>query len=397
MTTTTNGSYFADRDGPTARVMSSAHGPLRRLLVQYPVEATVRPAYRRAYGELFGALPHHTELVVLVAPQVEETLWADLAAADRAAVVVRAPGDLRFSVWAQDPCVVVEDDDGAITFLEPAAVDRASDRCTVRLIAEALGARVQRTDIDFDGGDVVVTDDVVLLGRTSRALDEGLLGRPTLQVGPDGPLSGTRTRPVQVGGTDRTEILPGGGPSPHPLIHLDMFLTPAGRDAAGRYRLLVGSPSKADEFLGRPPVDPVLDQHLDGIADELAGHGFEVVRNPLPLTWGDGRRVVEGQECDVRMWYLASANNCLVQTDPFCGDCVWLPTYGHGAWRELAPIDTANKAIWRALEFRVHQLGSFHSFAQRYGALHCIAKDLGPRALRRDAATTVSPSVACPA
>jgi hypothetical protein len=176
-----------------------------------------------------------------------------------------------------------------------------------------------------------------------------------------------------------------------------MFLTPAGRDAAGRYRLLVGSTSKADELLGRPPVDPVLDQHLDDIAGELVAQGFEVVRNPLPLTWGDGRRVFEGQECDVRMWYLASANNCLVQIGPGCGDRVWLPTYGHGAWREMAPIDSANKAIWCGLGFRVHQLGSFHSFAQRYGALHCIAKDLGPRALRRAAATTVSPRVACPA
>jgi hypothetical protein len=172
---------------PAVRAVSSAHGLLRRLLVQYPVEATVRPAYRRVYAELFGALPHHTELVVLVAPQVEEILWDDLAAADRAAVVVRAPSDLRFSVWAQDPCVVVEDDDGAITLLEPAAFHRVGDRSTVRLIAEAIGARVQQTNIDFEAGDVVVTDDVVLLGRTSRALDEGLLGRPTLQVGPRWP------------------------------------------------------------------------------------------------------------------------------------------------------------------------------------------------------------------
>ena len=382
---------------PAAQAVSSAHGPLRRLLVQYPVEATVRPAYRRAYAELFGALPHHTELVVLVAPQVEEILWDDLVTADRAAVVVRAPSDLRFRVWAQDACVVVEDETGTITLLEPASVDRASDRTTVRLVAETIGARVQRTDIDFDGGDVIVTDDVVLLGRTSRALDEGLLGRPTLQVGPDGPLSGSRTRPLQVGGADRTEILAGGGPSPHPLIHLDMFLTPAGRDATGRYRLLVGSPSQADELLGRPPVDPVLDQHLNGIAAELTAHGFEVVRNPLPLTWGDGRRVVGEQERDVRMWYLASANNGLVQIDPCDGDRVWLPSYGHGAWREMAPIDAANEAIWCALGFRVHQLGSFHTFAQRYGALHCIAKDLGPRAPRRNSAATVSPSVACPA
>ena len=378
----------------TARGVSSAHGPLRRVLVQYSAEATLRPAYRRAYAELFSALPLHTELVVLVAPQAEEVLREDLAATGRTTVVVRAPSDLRFSVWAQDPCVVVEDVDGAITLLEPAAFHRNADRPTTRLIAEAIDARVEHTNLEFEGGDVIITDDVALLGRTSRTLDESLLGRPTLQVGPDGPLAGTRTRPLRVGGKERIEILPGGGPSPHPLIHLDMFLTPAGRDASGRYRLLVGSPSEADELLGRAPVDPVLDEHLDGIAGELAAHGFEVVRNPLPLTWGDGRRVVEGEQRDVRMWYLASANNCLVQIDTRWGDCVWLPTYGHGAWREMAPVDRANRAIWGALGFRVHQLGSFHSFAQRYGALHCIIKDLGPRTPRGAAAPTVRPRVA---
>jgi hypothetical protein len=81
-------------------------------------------------------------------------------------------------------------------------------------------------------------------------------------------------------------------------------------------------------------VDKELSEHLDDIAAQLTADGFEVRRNPLPLT------------------------------------------YGYGAWRELAATDNANRRIWQRLGFAVHQLTSFHPFTQRFGALHCIAKEL---------------------
>lgn len=99
-------------------------------------------------------------------------------------------------------------------------------------------------------------------------------------------------------------------------------------------------------------------------------------RNPLPLTYGDGRRHIDGELRDVRLWYLATTNNCLVQIDEAEGDHVWLPTYGHDAWRELTATDAANRHLWEELGFAVHELTSFHAFAQRFGALHCIAKEL---------------------
>jgi hypothetical protein len=49
---------------------------------------------------------------------------------------------------------------------------------------------------------------------------------------------------------------------------------------------------------------------------------------------------------------------------------------GHGAWKELAATDEANRRLWEELGFTVHELASFHAFAQRAGALHCIAKEL---------------------
>jgi hypothetical protein len=106
----------------------------------------------------------------------------------------------------------------------------------------------------------------------------------------------------------------------------------------------------------------------------LRDEGFDVIRNPLPLTHGDGRRLVDGVARDVRLWYFATSNNCLVQIDAAEGDHVWLPTYGHGPWRELAATDDANRRIWAGLGFVTHQVADFHAFAQRLGALHCVTK-----------------------
>lgn len=159
-----------------------------------------------------------------------------------------------------------------------------------------------------------------------------------------------------------------------PLVHLDLFISLAGRGPSGKYRLLVGSPAAADALLDRPPVDHAVSPLFDDIAEQLRDEGFDVIRNPLPLTHGDGRRLVDGVARDVRLWYFATSNNCLVQIDAAEGDHVWLPTYGHGPWRELAATDDANRRIWAGLGFVTHQVADFHAFAQRLGALHCVTK-----------------------
>lgn len=369
------------------RVLSSAHGPLRHVLLCFPYEAALRPGYRAAYADLLAKLPEPTRVTLLVDPRADDVVDELVAGADRRATTtrVRADADLRFTVWAQDPCLTLQRDDGQTTLLTPAAFDREQDASAVEVLAHATGVRVQHSSLRFHGGHVLVGDDFVLVGRDCRQAGFQELLDPARQVifvGTDRPLPEERTRRIVVKGREVVEIRAGGEGSPHPLGHLDMFITLAGRGPTGRYRILVGSPALADDLLGREPADAALSAHFDDVAAQLAGHGFDVWRNPLPLTYGDGRRDVDGQRRDVRLWYLATANNCLVQIDDVAGDHVWLPTYGHGAWRELAVTDAANRRLWEQLGFTVHELTSFHAFAQRFGALHCIAKDLDrhPRA-----------------
>ena len=90
----------------------------------------------------------------------------------------------------------------------------------------------------------------------------------------------------------------------------------------------------------------------------------------MPITYVDDAANRE------RMWYFATSNNCLVQIDDEIGNQVWLPTYGHDPWAELAATDDANRRIWEELGFDVHQLADFNPFAQGLGAVHCIKKYL---------------------
>jgi hypothetical protein len=96
--------------------------------------------------------------------------------------------------------------------------------------------------------------------------------------------------------------------------------------------------------------------------------GFEVIRNPLPTVYLDDPDEKE------RMWYFASSNNALVEISGDEHKTVYLPTYGHGAWKELQKTDEANQKIWEELGFKVIMLGDFHPFAEHSGSLHCIVR-----------------------
>ena len=178
------------------------------------------------------------------------------------------------------------------------------------------------------------------------------------------------TRPLTIDGEAWTEVLYAGTGYHQPIFHIDMFVSLTGRSPTGRYRLLVGSPAEADRILGRASQAHAMNELFDDVAHELEAQGFEVLRNPLPLTY------VDDPEARERFWYFATSNNCLVQIDETQGNHVWLPTYGHEAWSELTATDDANRRVWEELGFTVHQLADFNVFAQNLGSVHCIKKYL---------------------
>ena len=385
------------------RIVSSAHGPLTHLLFTYPAYADGEFSYQAVYADLFAKLPATTRFTILTHPDVaadlEEAL-AEASAGDRA-TIVEAPDFLNFLVWAEDPYVVVHDmaqDPPTVFLIEPFTFPRAGDASIADLIAEATDIQGMQSPLYFQGGNLLIGDDFVLIGADypARTLDLIQRGSPilvppgmqaarfirelyqrtfdpdrrVLYAGTRLPVFAAEQQTIVIGGEPWVERLYEGTGTAQPIFHIDMFISLAGRGASGEYRLLVGSPAEAGRILAQPTPAHAMAEIFDDVARQLQRQGFEVIRNPLPITYVDDPVNRE------RMWYFATSNNCLVQIDDQAGNQVWLPTYGHDPWADLAATDAANKRIWEELGFEVHQLADFNPFAQNLGAVHCIKKYL---------------------
>jgi len=371
------------------RLVASAGGTVTRMMLTVPAYAVGSPPLAAAYRDLLAKLPAQTSYLVLAHESVADTVrgWSDRID------VVAAPEHLRFSVWAEDGYAAVVD--GGTTYLvEPFSFPRYGDSLTADLLANADPA-LERTQapLYFQGGNILIGDDFFLIGAdypvntlryVGAVLAPGPDERPAdlvrrlygeyldpdrrlIYVGSTLPVPEQHIGRITIDGAQWTEILYAGN-SPgtlQPIFHIDMFITLAGRGADGRYRLLVGDPRAAADILGIQMPAHAMSQVFDDIAQGLRRQGFDVLRNPLPLAYADD---LDRKE---RSWYFATANNALVSDG-----VVYLPTYGHGSWPELAATDQANGQIWTELGFQVVYLTDYHPFAENLGAVHCIKKYL---------------------
>jgi hypothetical protein len=383
------------------RLIPSADGPITRMLLTIPAYAVEEPIMASAYRSLLQSLPGAVRLAILVQASAEQEVRQWLQASGRLANadIDTFDDSLNISVWAEDGYVVSVDETSGITyFIEPYAFPRYADGLVADFVTHFTDLRSTQAPLYFQGGNLLVGDDFFLIGadypaNTLSYVRNGVLQPPSgttpqafvkalysdyldksrrvIYVGSTVPVPVQQRRQTTVGGDSGwTEVICAGNNTGtvQPLFHIDMFLTLVGQSSSGRYRLLVGDPSKADALLGRTTPAHAMQPAFDNIANQLTAAGFEVTRNPLPLIYVDD---VPRKE---RFWYFATANNALVQNAPTRH--VWLPTYGHGAWQELRATDDANAKVWRQFGFDVHLLSDFHPFAENLGAVHCIKKYL---------------------
>ena len=333
------------------RIVSSAHGPIRHLMLWYPPVAEGLLSYRDIYEQLLRTLPAATRVTAVVHPdeadELERLLIDTRPRAD--SQIVTTPDYLAFTVWAEDACVVVEDT--ATTppttyLLEPASFPRAGDMLLPDLVAQATELQATQVPLEFQGGNVLIGDDFVLVGRDY--LDDTVASIVRLGSVDDFPYQGTAAereraatalfrrafdpdrsvhflasrprdrrgdRVVRRDGERWLETVTGGQGARQPIFHIDMFISLAGRDAStGRYLVLVGDPSRADELLGWDPVDHALQAEFDQIAAQLARLGFEVRRN---VRHADGRGALHQEiPCPI--------------TRPLSGRCARGPACGRG-------------------------------------------------------------------
>lgn len=384
------------------RLVGSAEGAFRQILLTIPDYAVASPPLAAVYRELLRQLPVGTGIVVLTHESVVSDVHVWLYEAGHAdTLVVEAPDHLVFSVWAEDGYTIVTDEAGGgerAYFVEPYSFPRYGDGLIAEFVSNATDLGKAQAPLYFQGGNVLIGDDFFFIGAdypaesldyvgqvvaprpgesptqlVRRLYTEYLdTGRRLIYVGSTVPVPAQQERPVSIGGEDWTEIVfaGNGAGTAQPIFHIDMFLTLAGRAPDGRYRVLVGDPAMAAALTGDPVSPYAMREVFDSVATGLGRLGFDVIRNPLPLAY------VDDPDSRVRFWYFATANNALVEIRSEDDRHVFLPTYGHGAWDVLEPVDDRNEEIWRELGFTTHLLGDCHPFAENLGSVHCIKKYL---------------------
>jgi hypothetical protein len=390
------------------RLISSAHGDIQELLLTIPAYTVVRPAkglpnpLAQVYRDLLSKLPKGSRLIVLTheSVQVKISRWLKTAKLIKNAIIISVPDHLNFSIWAEDGYVVVEDQEsGSRYLLEPYEFPRYGDGLIADFVRNQSHLGGNQAPLYFQGGNILISDDFFLIGADypantlRRYINKVIVpnvgeapaaavhrlyreymdtSRNLIYVGSTIPVPAETRQPIVINGEQWTEILYFGNRegTVQPLFHIDMFITLAGRDASGVYRILVGDPQMAAEALDIPLWPHGMQAVFDNIARGLSRQGFQVIRNPLPLVY------VDDPESKERMWYFATANNALVQLGGQAENHVWLPTYGHGNWVTLQKTDQMNREIWESLGFSVSMLGDFHPFAENLGAVHCIKKYL---------------------
>ena len=405
------------------KLVSSSEGKINSMLLTIPVDA-IEGDIMAIYKKMLETLPKSTRFACLVNTGskaiVEE--WLKTYGRDETSVVVEAPDYVGFSIWAQDAYAISTNLDQQAYFVEPLSFLRYADAVVADYITQATNIKDFQVPLYFQGGNILVADDFWLIGadyptKTLEYINDAIilpegeapealvkrLFRENLDVSRELHYVGSQI-PVPVDDVILVKedsqycvdmVFQGNEQGTvQPLFHIDMFLSLAGRDANGKYQILVGDPSMAP----MPPSAMVnsytMQNVYDAIADGLKSGGFTVIRNPLPLTFSKQTVKLEElnhseneklyriylelrnlglTEVELRNWYFATSNNALVEiTDTF--KRVWLPTYGYDEFKYLEDSDKKNQDIWENLGFEVTMLPNCHILASGLGAVHCIQK-----------------------
>ena len=417
-------------------LVSSFAGSIDRILFCFPSWAASEPELVGGYTSVIEALRVGTRFVVVhnaSVGKVVERWFTDAGHPSENVELVPLPDFVAVTDWAEDAYVSLKDAaDGSGYLMEPWSFGRYGDALIADAVEEHTDIRASSAPLIYQGGNCLVGDDFWLLGKdyfadtlTFLADDRSPVtipsgtqpaafatelfstyvdaGRRLIQIGTRKPIPIQDYVGTRAGDDYYLDITSGGAGTFQPIFHIDMLLTLVGPEREeGAFRVLVGSPTLADELLGTSSPFGLAEVY-DGIAKDLEGAGFAVVRNPLVhrSTLGqtltlrelrqlskepDGAPLVpavaqltaagakDGTVITVRDWHHITWNNCLVEKSEKVGRHVYLPTFGYGDNADLATIDAAMRALWEDLGFTAHLLGDFNGFARRLGVVHCIKK-----------------------
>lgn len=394
---------------PTA--ISCAHGRIQRILLAFPKYTKRMRHLKTLLADLGRKLPHYTKIEILIYDNdatkeaVESTLKSEMIdyffydhhncnhdeltelRNTQRCCIVKNPHYHNFSIWVQDPFLVVADEEygsSGLVLVEPNANIPGTNDDEIADHFEKLKIyRSQNAPLSFHGGNMLIADDFILVGAkhfnaTKKILDKksGILHNCNdldLQTRAHfAAYLGKDMRIIPVGNAQYQHCILNDGeewedsPEKEPFAHIDLYISLAGRDKNGQYQLVVGKP------VATIPEDETavesLRQLMNPVVENLISEGFKVIRNPMPLT-----RSRPGSSNEYYCFY----NNSLIEID---GNSkrIWMPTFGHWHWKKsLRKYDIANREIWHDLGFEVTELMSFHPFVKQKAGVRCVTKYMG--------------------
>jgi hypothetical protein len=388
-------------------LMASADGTLEALVIALPafaLQGQQNPLWQ-VYQDLLLKLPEDVKLYILVNCAVRGQLeqWLEEHDLTRRSTLYSVPSHYEPTYWARDEFELVRDTrNGKVYMVQPHTNIKTTDEHVSYHACRQFGWERIKVPLYFEAGNILVGDNFFFLGtdhavdtftdlnelvpQTSNFSSGKVLAEPFQRhldlertlffIGSALKVPAEQKRPFWKEGKEWTEIIyqKNREGTAQPISQISMFLTLAGRNKEGKYRVLVGDPYRASELLNNRYDILATPEVFDNIAETLTRLGFEVIRNPLPLVY------VDDEERRVRKWYYASYNNVLVQIAGDNEKTVWLPSYGHGNWQELEATDRENAAIWQKLGFKVIMLGDCHPFAAHSGTIQLIKQYIRRRA-----------------
>lgn len=386
---------------PAWRVLSDDSG--RIVHVACVINSARRAALRNAalVTRILNSLPRRTRVTVLTN---DPKAFAVLGDPQRGRLVMLdLPAASDFTIWPQDPFLVLKSRDGRLALLAAREFDRVDDRLIPQRLAKHLHTVFRKSKLAFEGGNVVVGSRHVFVGADTirynavklRKTDPDVvkafqreLGRPVLVIGPVPQVVGhidmmlTPIDGISIGVAD-----PRWGAA---LVRRELTRNPAAvrafeqrcedyyfgnphvhalRDAKGR---LIKPPKVVGKTEAAVKDSQAIAVHLDRVAEELTRYGYRVRRfpflmsRPKPVAKSTtGSKAAEpgpGYPC-------LTYNNVLVEHESG-RRTVYLPQYGLGA------LDRAARAAWRRAGCRVVPIEGFAISAMYGGSLRCCVKVL---------------------
>lgn len=388
------------------RLISSVHGRINHILVVLPDKKVSNNCYWELLKRLLVVLPGYTKFAIWAYPEKEvlkelESLLTqlnleyfyyanqgngvDLFFEKKCCILI--PQKIRnFSTWVQDFFLIVNDSSSnsgkqPYYLVEPYNKFFRTDEDHI-IADELAGIDVfESYDIPlvFHGGNILCGDDFILYGahhfqhtwqiltnteKSYTILSNQYFNKEVIVKNIIANYLGGDKKVLVVGERLKDEyqkLIT----NCQAFVHLDMYISLAGRNKQGDYIIIVADPiavNKKDEVIVQS-----LKPRFDETSEQLRKNGFVILRNPVPLTRS---RLTKGEP------YYCLYNNCIVEiTDD--RKRVWMPKFGIHDWeKQLKEYDFQNRDIWRGLDFEVEELIDGHSFAIRSGGVHCLVKCL---------------------